>query len=99
MRSAKRVGRVIGGLLFAQPVGLTLAFVWLMPITTPDFLEGAAGVAFKIRAAVLLVIDCWFFVFHGLLFRSSVVPRAGRVRSVNGRHSRRGDTAAGLTGL
>jgi hypothetical protein len=24
----------------------------------------------------LLVIDCWFCVFYGLLFRSSVVPRA-----------------------
>ena len=165
MRSAKSTGRVIGMLLFVQLVGLTLAFILLMPVTTAAFLENAAGIAAQIRAAVLLlfangaltigiaiaafpvlrkyshrmalwllafgviwfsmqavdnahilsmlslsqqyaaggatnaelfgalaaalrstrrwahytellVIDCWFFVFYGALFRSSLVPRA-----------------------
>lgn len=162
--SAKSMGRIIGMLLFAQLVGLTLGFILLLPITTSTFLENAAGVAFQIRLAVLLlfassaltmgisiagfpvlreysyrmalwfvafsiiwftmqavdnvhilsmlslsqqytgggasnaelvgalatvlrstrrwahytellVIDCWFLVFYGLLFRSSLVPR------------------------
>jgi hypothetical protein len=165
MRSAKSTGRIIGLLLFVQLVGLTLAFILLMPITTSAFLENAAGIAFQIRVAVfllfangaltvgiaiaafpvlreysyrmalwllafsiiwfsmqavdnihilsmlslsqqyaqggaskaelfgalatalrstrrwahyteLLVIDSWFFVFYGLLFRLSLVPRA-----------------------
>jgi hypothetical protein len=163
--SAKSTGRIVGILLLVQLVGLTVAFISLLPITTPDFLENAARVSFKIRAAVLLllangaltigmsiaaftvlrqysykmslwllafsiiwfsmqavdnvhilsmlslsqqyaqggtfnaellgslaatlrstrtwahatellVIDTWFFIFYGLLFRSAVVPRA-----------------------
>src|SRR2546423_3044829 len=55
MRSAKSVGRIIGILLLVQLVGLFLGFVSLVPITTPGYLENAAGVAFQIRGAVLLL--------------------------------------------
>lgn len=55
MRPAKSVGRIIGMLLFVQLVGLTLPFILLMPITTTGFLENAAGLAFQIRVAVLLL--------------------------------------------
>ena len=55
MGSARSLGRMTGVLLFIQLVGLTLPFILLMPITTPDFLTDAAGVAGQIRAAVLLL--------------------------------------------
>lgn len=55
MRPAMSVGRTIGMLLFVQLVGLTLPFILLMPITTAGFLENAAGYAFQIRVAVLLL--------------------------------------------
>jgi hypothetical protein len=42
-------------LLFVQLVGLTLPFILLLPITTAGFLENAAGVASRIRVAVLLL--------------------------------------------
>jgi hypothetical protein len=44
-----------GVLLFVQLVGLTLPFILLLPITTPDFLTAAAPAAGQIRAAVLLL--------------------------------------------
>jgi hypothetical protein len=53
MKSAKRVGRIIGILLLVQLVGLIVPFVLLMPITTSGFLENAAGIAFQIKVAVL----------------------------------------------
>lgn len=55
MRPARSVGRIIGMLLFVQLVGLILPFILLMPITTAGFLENAAGLAFQIRVAVLLL--------------------------------------------
>ncbi len=55
MRSAKSIGRIIGMLLFVQLVGLTLAFILLLPITTSGFLENAAGVSFQIKVAVFLL--------------------------------------------
>lgn len=55
MRPAKSVGRTVGVLLFVQLVGLMVPFILLLPITTPDFLEHAAGVALQIRMAVLLL--------------------------------------------
>jgi uncharacterized protein DUF4386 len=55
MTPAKRVGRIIGMLLFVQLVGLILPFILLMPITTAGFLDIAAGLAFQIRVAVLLL--------------------------------------------
>ena len=55
MRPAKSVGRIIGMLLFVQLVGLILPFILLLPMTTAGFLENAAGVAFQIRVAVLLL--------------------------------------------
>ena len=55
MRPAKRVGRIIGMLLFVQLVGLSLPFILLMPIATAGFLENAAGIAPQIRVAVLLL--------------------------------------------
>jgi hypothetical protein len=42
-------------LLFVQLVGLSLPFILLMPITTAGFLANAAGIAFQIRVAVLLL--------------------------------------------
>jgi hypothetical protein len=44
-----------GVLLLVQLVGLTLPFILLLPITTPDFLTAAAPAAGQIRAAVLLL--------------------------------------------
>lgn len=55
MRSAKSTGRIIGMMLFVQLVGLTLAFILLLPITTSVFLENGAGIALQIRVAVLLL--------------------------------------------
>jgi hypothetical protein len=55
MRSAKSVGRIIGGLLFVQLVGLSLPFILMMPATTAGFLENAAGYAVQIRVAVFLL--------------------------------------------
>ncbi|MGB7925197.1 MAG: DUF4386 domain-containing protein [Pyrinomonadaceae bacterium] len=55
MSSTKSIGRIIGMLLFVQLVVLTLGFILLLPITTPAFLEDAAGVSLQIRAAVLLL--------------------------------------------
>jgi hypothetical protein len=54
MTSAGR-GRVMGTLLFVQLVGLILPFLLLLPITTPEFLQTAAGVGAQIRVAVLLL--------------------------------------------
>lgn len=55
MPTAKRVGRIIGLLLFVQLVGLTVPFILLMPLAATGFLETAAGLAAQIRAAVLLL--------------------------------------------
>ncbi len=55
MKSAKSIGRVIGVMLFVQLIVLTLGFILVMPITTPGFLENAAGIAFQIRVAVFLL--------------------------------------------
>ena len=51
MRSAKSVGRIIGGLLLVQLAGLIVPFVLLLPLTTGtrDFLVNAAGALFKSR--------------------------------------------------
>lgn len=49
------LGRIIGVLLLVQLALLILPFVLLLPITAPDFLEIAARVAPRIRAAVLLL--------------------------------------------
>lgn len=55
MRSAKSIGRIIGTLLFVQFVVLTLAFILLLPATTPDFLGNAAGVSFQVKVSVFLL--------------------------------------------
>jgi hypothetical protein len=55
MPAAKRVGRIIGMLLFVQLVGLTVPFILLLPLATTGFLETAAGLASQIRVAVLLL--------------------------------------------
>jgi hypothetical protein len=55
MQSPKRVGRIIGVLLFVQLALLILPFVLLLPVTSADFLETAAPHALQIRAAVLLL--------------------------------------------
>lgn len=56
MRDAKSSGRMIGGLLFVQLVGLILPFVMLHPMTTAAFVRDAAGVAVQVRVAVLLLL-------------------------------------------
>jgi hypothetical protein len=58
VRSAKRIGQIIGLLIFAQlACGLVVTFVLLRPITTPPgFLENAAGSSLQISVAVVL----WF---------------------------------------
>lgn len=55
MASPRRVGRTTGALLLVQLLGLIVPFVLLLPITTPTWLEDAAGVAPRIRLAVLLL--------------------------------------------
>jgi hypothetical protein len=45
-------------MLFVQLVVLALGFILLLPITTPDFLENAAGASSQIRAAVLTLFAC-----------------------------------------
>src|SRR5437016_11923209 len=57
MRSAKSVGRIIGGLLLVQLAGLIVPFVLLLPLTTGprDFLVNAAGAAVQIKIAVFLL--------------------------------------------
>ncbi len=57
MKSAKRVGRIIGMLLFVQLAGLIVPFVLLHPLTTGprDFLANAAGSSFQIKVAVFLL--------------------------------------------
>ena len=55
MRAAKSTGRLIGALLLVQLAVLTPGFILLMPIRTSAFLENAAGTAFQIRVAVLLL--------------------------------------------
>lgn len=57
MRSAKRVGQLIGLLILAQVSGGPFVnFVLLQPITTPPgFLENAAGASLQLGVAVLLL--------------------------------------------
>jgi hypothetical protein len=55
MRSAKRVGRTVGVLLFVQLFGLMFPFILINgPIAFGDFVAEAAGSAPQIRVAVLL---------------------------------------------
>lgn len=58
MRSAKRVGRIIGILLLAQLIVITAGFALLVPVTTPSFLQDAPANVVQIRAAVLLLTAC-----------------------------------------
>lgn len=57
MKSAQRVGRLIGILLFIQIAGLVVPFVLLHPLTTGsrDYLANAAGASFQIKMAVFLL--------------------------------------------
>ncbi len=57
MRSAKRLGRIIGILLFVQLAGLIVPFVLLHPLTRGprDYLANAAGASFQIKVAVFLL--------------------------------------------
>jgi hypothetical protein len=57
MKSAKRVGRLIGILLFVQLAGLIVPFVLLHPLTTGprDYLTNAAGASLQIKVAVFLL--------------------------------------------
>lgn len=55
MRSAKSVGRIIGlALLFQLLLALPVYFVWMRPVTSPDFLATAAGSALQVRVALLI---------------------------------------------
>jgi hypothetical protein len=57
MKSAKSVGRIIGGLLLVQLAGLIVPFVMLHPITkgSRDWLVHAAASSFQIKVAVFLL--------------------------------------------
>ena len=55
MRTAKSSARLIGVLLFAQLVGLSLPFILLLPATAPAFLDNAPGLALQVKVAVLLL--------------------------------------------
>jgi hypothetical protein len=58
MRSAKRIGQIVGLLITVQLIcGLLVSFVLLRPLTEPPgFLENAAGSSLQLSAAVIL----WF---------------------------------------
>ncbi|MBC8064569.1 MAG: DUF4386 family protein [Chlorobia bacterium] len=56
MEKRRRIGRVIGGLLLIQMVGLTAGFIMLKPGVGPDFLTQATGLESQIRVAVLLLL-------------------------------------------
>ena len=58
MKSAKSVGRIVGGLLFVQLVLITAGFIFVMPITTPSYLQVAAAISLEIRTGVLLLTAC-----------------------------------------
>lgn len=57
MKSAKNVGRIIGGLLLVQLAGLIVPFVMLHPMArgSRDWLAHAAASASQIKAAVFLL--------------------------------------------
>lgn len=55
MTAAKSTGRLVGVLLFAQLVGLSLPFILLLPATAPSFLDNAPKVALQVKVAVLLL--------------------------------------------
>lgn len=57
MRSAKRVGRIIGMLLLVQLAGLTVPFILLLPLTKGplEWVANASGISFQIKAAVFLL--------------------------------------------
>ena len=55
MEPARRTGRLIGLLLLLQLVGLTLGFIFVMPGTTPDFLEHSAPLAARIKLGVFIL--------------------------------------------
>jgi hypothetical protein len=55
MRSAKSAGRLVGVLLFAQLIGLSLPFILLLPATAPGFLDNAHQLALQVKVAVLLL--------------------------------------------
>lgn len=61
MKSAKRIGRVIGLLMLVQLSGLIVPFVMLLPIAQgpSGFLADSAAHAFQIRlGAILLIANC-----------------------------------------
>jgi hypothetical protein len=45
----------VGILLFAHLVGITVGFILLIPITSPEFLQNTAAISSQIRAAVFLL--------------------------------------------
>jgi Domain of unknown function (DUF4386) len=56
MESARRAGRLVGLLLLLQLLGLTLGFIFVMPGTTPDFLEDSARHAAQIKLGVFILL-------------------------------------------
>jgi hypothetical protein len=55
MKPARKAGRLVGLLLLLQLVGLTLGFIFVMPGTTPDFLEHSAPLATRIKLGVFIL--------------------------------------------
>ena len=56
MMLARRTGRVVGGLLLLQLVGLFAGFVLLAPAVTTEYLAAAAGLENSVRAAALFLL-------------------------------------------
>lgn len=55
MKSKKNAGRLVGGLLLAQLVGMFVSFYFLAPGVTTDYLEIAAGMEGTIRMSVIVL--------------------------------------------
>ena len=81
MRTPKSTGRAIGALLLIQLATLTPAFILLIPMTTPAFLENAAGMALQIRIAVLLLFAKRWTMCRTSRCSRGTVPVSRRVSS------------------
>ena len=68
MKTRKSTGRVIGGLLLVQLVGMTVAFASLQSGVARDYLGVAAGMETTIRTAVILL-----FVNPGITLSSAIL--------------------------
>jgi len=80
MKTGKSMGRVIGGLFFAQFVCLMVGFILLMPAVGTDYLDVAAGMEGTVRTAVIFLLAA-AAVTLGLAFAAFPVFREYSLRA------------------